>query len=162
MSNKFEFPKHKELFQEGYYNEENEETTQFEDVLSSPLNDRFDRENPRYKGDAIEFQPDGTTKGLDVNGGILQNYRKVTERSVTDILEDDWWRKMQGMKHEVSNYFNHVSKNEKDMMNSTKNLVMRQRLNREISFNDDFRKKYIVNEYGNYEKYTKNSIKIER
>jgi len=69
---------------------------------------------------------------------------------------------MQGMKHEVSNYFNHVSKNEKDMMNSTKNLVMRQRLNREISFNDDFRKKYIVNEYGNYEKYTKNSIKIER
>jgi len=55
LSNKFEFPKHKELFQEGYYNEENEETTQFEDVLSSPLNDRFDRENPRYKGDAIEF-----------------------------------------------------------------------------------------------------------
>lgn len=69
---------------------------------------------------------------------------------------------MQGMKYEVSGYFNNVSKNEKDMMNSTKNLVMRQRLNREISFNDDFRKKYIVNEYGNYEKYTKNSIKIER
>lgn len=115
-----------------------------------------------HYGDAIEFQPDGTTKGLDINGGILQTYRKVTERSVTDIVEDDWWKKMQGMKHEVSQFFNNVSENEKDMMNSTKNLVMRQRLNREISFKDDFRKKYIVNDYGNYEKYDKNSVSIER
>ena len=130
--------------------------------MASPLNDRINRENPMHYGDAIEFQPDGTTKGLDINGGILQNYRKVTERSVNDILEDDWWKKMQGMKHEVANYFNNVSQNEQDMMNSTKNLVMRKRLNREISFNDDFRRKYIVNEYGNYEKYQKNSISVER
>ena len=27
LSNKFEFPKHKELFQEGYYNEENDQVT---------------------------------------------------------------------------------------------------------------------------------------
>jgi hypothetical protein len=60
---------------------------------------------------------------------------------------------MQNMKHDVSKYFNNVSENEKDMMNSTKNIVMRQRLNREISFTDDFRSKYLVNDYGNYEKY---------
>jgi len=51
-----------------------------------------------------------------------------------------------------------VSQNEKDMMNNTKNYVMRHRLNREISFNDDFRKKYMTNEYGNYEKYEKNKV----
>ena len=39
---------------------------------------------------------------------------------------------------------------------------MRKRLNRDIAFNDDFRKKYIVNEYGNYDKYTKNSVTIKR
>lgn len=43
-------------------------------------------------------------------------------------------------------------------MNNTKNYVMRHRLNREISFNDDFRKKYMTNEYGNYEKYEKNKV----
>ena len=68
---------------------------------------------------------------------------------------------MQNMKHEVSKFFNNVSENEKDMMNSTKNIVMRQRLNREISFSDDFRGKYLTNEYGNYEKYQKNSVSID-
>lgn len=69
---------------------------------------------------------------------------------------------MQSMKYDAANFFNNVSANEKDMMNSTKNLVMRKRLNRDIAFNDDFRKKYIVNEYGNYDKYTKNSVTIKR
>jgi hypothetical protein len=62
------------------------------------------------------------------------------------------------MKIEAAQYFNNVSQNEKDMMNNTKNFVMRHRLNKEISFNDDFRKKYMTNEYGNYEKYEKNSV----
>lgn len=44
------------------------------------------------------------------------------------------------------------------MMNNTKNFVMRHRLNREISYSDDFRKKYMTNEYGNYEKYDKNKV----
>lgn len=141
------------MLQEGYYNGDGGHETHFEDLASSPLNERFVRENSKYENDAVEFQPDGTTVGLDINGGILQNYRKVTERSVSEVHQDDFWRNMQNMKHEVSKFFNNVSENEKDMMNSTKNIVMRQRLNREISFSDDFRGKYLTNEYGNYEKY---------
>lgn len=38
---------------------------------------------------------------------------------------------------------------------------MRQRLNRDIQFNDDFRKKHLVNEYGNYEKYENNTVRLE-
>ena len=56
------------------------------------------------------------------------------------------------------NYFSMISKDEKDLMNNTKNFTMRHRLNREIDFTDDFRKKYMTKEYGNYDKYLKNSI----
>ncbi len=41
----FKFPKHKELFTDDYYNPDRE--PDFEDHVSSPLNDRFVRENPR-------------------------------------------------------------------------------------------------------------------
>jgi hypothetical protein len=35
------------------------------------------------------------------------------------------------------------------------------RLGREIDFTDDFRKRFMTKEYGNYEKYEKNSVKEE-
>ena len=38
---------------------------------------------------------------------------------------------------------------------------MRSRLNREIDFTEDFRKKYMTREYGNYDKYEKNSVSTE-
>ena len=68
----FSFPKHKELFTEDYYNTQKE--TEFEDLVSSPLNDRFTRENPRHQGDEYSYEG----KSLNIEGGILQNYRKVT------------------------------------------------------------------------------------
>jgi len=42
------------------------------------------------------------------------------------------------------------------MMNATKNFTMRHRLNKDLDFTDDFRKKFITKEYGNYEKYDQN------
>ena len=46
--------------------------------------------------------------------------------------------------------FNDVSPHEKDMMNFTKNYTMRQRLNRDLEYSEDFRKQYMTKEYGNY------------
>lgn len=43
-------------------------------------------------------------------------------------------------------------------MNQTKNFATRTRLNREIDFTDDFRKRFMTKDYGNYEKYEKNAI----
>ena len=43
-------------------------------------------------------------------------------------------------------------------MNNTKNYTMRYRLNRDMEFNENFRKKYVSKDYGNYEKYEKNSV----
>jgi hypothetical protein len=41
LGNNFEFPKHKELLQGDYYNEEKE--VEMEDLISSPLNDRLNQ-----------------------------------------------------------------------------------------------------------------------
>lgn len=46
-------------------------------------------------------------------------------------------------------------------MTSTKNMATRMRLSREIDFTEDFRKKYMTRDYGNYEKYEKNSVEEE-
>ncbi len=43
-------------------------------------------------------------------------------------------------------------------MNNTKNYTTRHRLNRDVQYTDDFRKKYMVKEYGNYEKYERNTV----
>ena len=43
-------------------------------------------------------------------------------------------------------------------MNNTKNFTMRHRLNRDLEFSDDFRRKYMTKEYGNYQKYENNSV----
>jgi hypothetical protein len=46
-------------------------------------------------------------------------------------------------------------------MTTTKNLIMRTRLEREVKFDDDFRKRFMTKEYGNYEKYENNNIEEE-
>lgn len=46
-------------------------------------------------------------------------------------------------------------------MNNTKNYAMRLRLNRQIEFSDDFRKRFMTREYGSYDKYEKNQISEE-
>ena len=47
------------------------------------------------------------------------------------------------------------------MMQNTKNFTMRHRLNREVSYSDEFKQKYMINEYGNYDKYEKNKIEVK-
>lgn len=61
----------------------------------------------------------------------------------------------------MAEYFDRIQKNEVDMMRNTKNYTMRHRLNREVSYNDDFTKRFLTNEYGNYDKYQRNSVKLE-
>ena len=76
-------------------------------------------------------------------------------------MHQDYWRNKKHLANKAKGYFDVSTASEKDMMNHTKNFVTRMRLNREIDFNEDFRKKHMTKEYGNYEKYEQNSIKTE-
>ena len=47
-------------------------------------------------------------------------------------------------------------------MATTKNLTMRLRMDRDVDYSDDFRKRFLTKDYGNYEKYEgKNEISLE-
>ena len=60
-----------------------------------------------------------------------------------------------------SSYFmNTISQEEQDMMQYTRNLTLRGRLDKEEPLEDlDLRKKLMTQEYGNYDKYAKNKVK---
>lgn len=113
-----------------------------------------------YENDGINYLGENLSN-VHVEGGILNNYKRVTGQTVKDMLEGDYWRAQRDIHRNAAEFFNHVSKNEQDMMNATKNYTMRTRLNKELDFTDDFRKKYMTKDYGNYEKYTKNSVTTE-
>lgn len=134
----FSFPRHKELFNEGYYDEEKDINDTFKSPFSQDQN----------------LSEEGS--GLDIEGGILQNYKKVSGQTVEEIMEGDFFRAKRDLQKSAANFFNLSTSNEKDMMNATKNFTMRHRLNKDLDFTDDFRKKFITKEYGNYEKYDQN------
>lgn len=71
-------------------------------------------------------------------------------------MEGDFFRAKRDLHKQAANFFNLSTSNETDMMNATKNFTIRHRLNKDLDFNDDFRKKFITKEYGNYEKYEQN------
>lgn len=75
------------------------------------------------------------------------------------MLEGDYWRVKEQMDLDAANMFDTKTMSEQDYMNATKNLTMRMRLNRDLQFNKGFSDKHLINaEYGNYEKYQKNSV----
>lgn len=47
-------------------------------------------------------------------------------------MEQDYWNQMRDLSDKTADYFNVVGKNEKDMMNQSKNFVDRLRLNRDM------------------------------
>ena len=57
-------------------------------------------------------------------------------------------------------YFSTLEKDETDMMKHSQNFITRQRLNREVQFTEDFKKRFMTKDYGNYEKYEKNKIEL--
>ena len=59
-------------------------------------------------------------------------------------------------------YFSTLEKDETDMMKHSQNFITRQRLNREVQFTEDFKKRFMTKDYGNYEKYEKNKIELNQ
>lgn len=68
-------------------------------------------------------------------------------------MEQSYFDKMRDFTDEASEYFDVAGKSDRDMMNNTKNYATRLRLKREVSFESDFRKRFMTREYGNYDKY---------
>lgn len=76
-------------------------------------------------------------------------------------MESDYWDAKNQIKQNASKFFNTQTASEKEMMNFTKNYVMRHKLNRDLQFSEDFRNKYLTKEYGNYDKYKENKVETK-
>jgi len=74
------------------------------------------------------------------------------------MLEGDYWKANQDVAFQAAEYFNTISKDERELMANSKNIINRGRNMREIDFTEDFRKKFLSKEYGHYEKYEKNKV----
>lgn len=91
----------------------------------------------------------------------MQNYRKLTGQTVEELLESDYWDAKKKITQDAAKMFDTATATEQDMINFTKNYTMRTRLNRDLDHNEDFRKKYLTKEYGNYEKYDQNKVETK-
>jgi hypothetical protein len=60
------------------------------------------------------------------------------------LVHGDYWTAKQESEKEMSKFFTDIQKDEIDMMRNTKNYTMRTRLNREINYSEDFKKKYLT------------------
>jgi hypothetical protein len=83
----FSFPRHNELFQEGFYNGDGEEGgIDSKDHFQSPFSKKMESENATYKGDSVDFSAENSEYNLNIEGGILQNYRKLNGQTLDDVL----------------------------------------------------------------------------
>lgn len=83
--------------------------------------------------------------------------------SANEVMEQGYWDKVRDMTDQAADYFDVVGKSDRDMMNNTKSYTTRLRLKREVAFTDDFRKRFVTREYGNYEKYEegRNTVSLD-
>ena len=60
-------------------------------------------------------------------------------------MQQDFFDNMAGIQDKAAQHFDVISKNEKDLMAATKNLVTRTRMNRDLDWgSEDFRKKILT------------------
>lgn len=97
-------------------------------------------------------------------GGILASYKKRAGLTPQEVMEQGFWDKMRDFTDKAADYFDVVGKSERDMMAQTKNYTNRLRLQRQVDFNEDFRKRFMTREYGNYQKYDEqhNAVALEQ
>ena len=153
LGDNFSFPKHKEYFNDKFYTEEDQKSP-YSNNASAPntmSEDFVDPNNP-----FVQHNP-------YVPGGILASYKKRLGLTANEVMEQAYWDKVRDLTDDAADYFDVVGKSDRDMMNNTKNYTMRSRLNREIKFSDDFRKRFMTREYGNYDKYEegRNTVELE-
>lgn len=94
--------------------------------------------------------------------GLEAEYKKVSNMTHKEMMENNYTEQVLDTMETVTDHFQAVTKDEKDVMNHTKNYVLRERLAKDLDFTEDFRKRFLTQEYGDYEKYQKNAVKTNQ
>ena len=148
----FNFPKHKEFFNDEYYDDDSNESPYAKKAVGpkgGPQEDYVDPNNPFV------------TENPFVPGGILASYKKRLGLTAEEVMQQNYWDKVRDLADNTAQYFDVVGKSDRDIMNQTKNYTTRLRLQREVDFTEDYRKRFMTREYGNYQKYEEGKNKVE-
>jgi hypothetical protein len=134
--NSFNFPKHKELFTEDYYNPE--------DANAAPPNAY--RSGFVYGADNVDFQK---PVHRATPTGILATYKKQLNLTAADLMQKDYWDQMNTLEQDTARKLRETKPEV-----FTAEMVNRLRMQRDVTapFEKD------GHEYGNYEKYEKNKV----
>ena len=97
------------MFNQGYYY--GEEGSRHQQEEESPFGKSMNDNNPFNENDGINYENENLTS-MKLEGGILNNYKRVTGETVRDMMEGDYWRANRDMKMQVAEFFNHVTSNE--------------------------------------------------
>lgn len=112
----FNFPKHKEFFNDMYYEQEEDASKKgaFGKEAPGPFTQGDDYIDPNEP--FIQETP-------FVPGGILATYKKKLDLSAEEVMEENYWENVKTLKDQATDYFTVVNKNEKDLMAQTKNFT---------------------------------------
>jgi len=105
IGNNFSFPRHKELFNEGYYDGEPGDVDE-QDLFESPISKMMNKQGRLYQDDALDMDINNKQTSLDIEGGIMQNYRKLRGQTVEEVLDSDYWDAKKQMTHNAAKMFN--------------------------------------------------------
>jgi len=74
------------------------------------------------------------------------------------VQDQAYFDSVKDLSKDAEQYFSLLSQDDKDMMSNTREMVKRMRFQKEVQFNEGFKKRFMTRDYGNYEKYEKNYV----
>ena len=75
------------MFNEGYYNGDGSEHFE-DDTFVSPVQKAMDKADAKNQNDDFTSN---MRHPLDIEGGIMQNYRKVAGQSIEEVMNSDYF-----------------------------------------------------------------------
>ena len=90
----------------------------------------------------------------ELTKSILYQYKNNEELDKHQIVNKDFKKKRVQALNKTEEFFTNLKDNE--TVKLSENIIERLRLKKEIKFDDEYKKRSILSEYGNYDKYFKN------
>jgi len=95
----------------------------------------------------------------ELTQGVLHQYKNNEELDKVELFSHEFRRKRKAALNKTEQFFTNL--NDEETVKLSENILERLRLKKEIKFDDEYKKRTILNEYGNYDKYFKNYTKTK-
>jgi hypothetical protein len=95
----------------------------------------------------------------ELTQGVLHQYKNNEELDKVELFSQEFRKKRKSALNKTEQFFTNL--NDEETVKLSENILERLRLKKEIKFDNEYKKRTIMNEYGNYDKYFKNYTKTK-